>query len=71
MYADLTTKIKRTMGRLKRDARGVSAIEYAILAAVIIGVVSVAATKMNLGSVFSNIGTKVQTAVETPQTETP
>lgn len=68
MYTQMCTKLWVVLDSLKRDMRGVSAIEYAILAAVLIGVVSAAVIKLDLGTVFGDIGTKVKDTVANPPT---
>ncbi len=49
------------MKALRRDERGVSALEYAILAAVILGVVITAITLLgtDITELFGKIGTKM------------
>lgn len=68
MYTQMCTKLWVALDSLKRDMRGVSAIEYAILAAVLIGVVAAAVTQLDLGTVFGDIGTKVKDTVANPPT---
>jgi Flp pilus assembly pilin Flp len=63
MYTKMCRKVSIALSNLKDDARGVSAIEYAILAAVIIGVVYGGVQALNLGDVFSTIGSKLTSTV--------
>jgi len=57
--------MRRFLKSLSRDERGVSALEYAILAAMIIGVVITALTAFgpSLKTAFEALGTKVETQV--------
>ena len=59
MYA----KLKRVMGALKRDERGVSALEYVILAAVVVGAVVAGGAVLEnvITNAFDDMGTKVTT----------
>lgn len=66
MYTKLCTRVWVALDNLKRDARGVSAIEYAILAAAIIGVIAVAVTSLDLSGIFGDISDKVKAEVAKP-----
>ena len=53
-----------TLMKLKRDEKGVTALEYALIAALVGAVVvtSVATLGSNLTTAFTNIGTRLSTA---------
>ncbi|CPR17804.1 Flp family type IVb pilin [Brenneria goodwinii] len=57
--------IRKLFNSLKKDERGVSALEYAILAGVVVVVVVAALGKFGtkLETAFDNLGTKVVTQV--------
>ena len=57
--------MKKVRQLMKNDRRGVTALEYGLIAAVIGGVVITAATSFgtSLSSAFSSIGTKLTTQV--------
>lgn len=57
--------MKGVMGALKRNERGVSALEYVILAAVVVGAVAFAAPTLRdvITSAFTQVGSKVTSAV--------
>ena len=61
MYA----KIKRVLGALKRDERGVSALEYVILAAVVVAAVIAGGTVLEgvITNAFSDIGGAISTKI--------
>ena len=65
MYTKLCTKMKGVMGALKRDERGVSALEYVILAVVV--VVAVAAggqvLKGVISSAFNQVGSVISSNI--------
>lgn len=66
MYTQLCTKLWVAMDRLKRDERGVTAIEYAVLAAMIIAaLVGVIATGENgfFGNLFGELSSKATEAM--------
>jgi pilus assembly protein Flp/PilA len=55
----------RFIRRLSREQRGVAAVEYALLAAIIAIGISTAASNLgkNISSTFTTIGTKLTTAI--------
>lgn len=57
--------MRQLMKKFAKDERGVSAIEYAILAALIVGAVSVGAVTMgtSVKSLFTKANAQVTTAV--------
>ena len=58
--------------KLRRDERGVSALEYAILAAVILAaVLTVAGNSGSIKSLFANMKTQIDSAVTATNTQTP
>lgn len=61
MLTKLCTKLKGVMGALKRDERGVSALEYVILAAVVVAAVIAGGSMLTdvITNAFSDIGTKI------------
>lgn len=61
--------MRQLMQRFVRDERGVSAIEYAILAALIVGAVSVGAVTM--GSSVTSLFTKANAQVTTAKNAAP
>lgn len=63
--------IKSLVQRLVREEEGASAVEYAILVAVIVGVVVAAVQQFDLGGIFGAVSTKAQTAVTNAGTTTP
>lgn len=48
---------------LRRDERGVSALEYAILAAVIVGLVAAGVNSLEFGELFTNVNTAIDNAI--------
>ncbi|MFE8045751.1 MULTISPECIES: Flp family type IVb pilin [Brenneria] len=58
--------IRKLFNLLKKDERGVSALEYAILAGVIVVVVATALGTFGgkLSTAFSNLGDKIDTQVK-------
>jgi pilus assembly protein Flp/PilA len=56
--------MRQLFKRFVRDSRGVSALEYAILAGLIVGAVAVGATALgtNIKSLFSAVNTRVGAA---------
>ncbi|WP_417765456.1 Flp family type IVb pilin [Spongiibacter tropicus] len=59
-------QIKNRVVALANDERGASAIEYAVMAAVLIIVIAAAIGFLDLDGVFSSLGTKVQSATPGP-----
>jgi pilus assembly protein Flp/PilA len=59
--------MRQLFNRFIKDSRGVSALEYAILAGLIVGAVAVGATALNgnLTKLFTNVNTKVSAAATT------
>lgn len=59
--------MRQLFNRFIKDSRGVSALEYAILAGLIVGAVAVGATALNgnLTTLFKNVNTKVSAAATT------
>ena len=55
----------RTWRQLKTDTRGVTSLEYALIAAVLVGVVTAAFTSLGgqLTTAFTDIGTKLTTQI--------
>jgi pilus assembly protein Flp/PilA len=53
--------MRQLFNRFIKDSRGVSALEYAILAGLIVGAVAVGATALNgnLTTLFKNVNNKV------------
>lgn len=52
----------QTLSALRRDERGASAIEYAIMAAVLVGVIIVALGLLDLDGIFTDINTAIDGA---------
>lgn len=48
---------------LRRDERGVSALEYAILAAVVVVVVATGLEALDFADIFGNLNTQVNNAI--------
>ena len=48
-----------SLAKFRDDERGASAIEYAIMAAVLIGIIVVAVTALDLDGIFSTISSTV------------
>ncbi|MDX5628495.1 MULTISPECIES: Flp family type IVb pilin [unclassified Brenneria] len=65
--------VRKLFKSLKKDERGVSALEYAILAGVIVVVVAAALGTFGtkLSTAFSNVGTAVENATKATTPETP
>ncbi len=63
MYTKLCTKLWVALGNLKDDARGVTALEYVILAAIVIGALAVASTQFDFNNWFGTIAGKVSEKV--------
>lgn len=63
MYTKLCTKLWVAMDNLKHDARGVTAIEYAILAAVVIAALTAAGAFIDFATIFGSIETKITDTV--------
>ena len=57
----LVERAKAELARLKTDRKGITALEYGIMAAVMVGVLVVAFTGLmdNLKTLFTGIGTKL------------
>lgn len=57
--------MRKLLNALKRDERGVSALEYAILAGVIVAAVAVGVTAFGdkIGALFTKANTSLDTAV--------
>lgn len=55
-------QIKKRITQFKRDERGASAIEYAVMAAVLIIAIAAAVGFLDLDSVFGGLSTSVQNA---------
>lgn len=53
-----------SLAKFRDDERGASAIEYAVMAAILIIVIGVAVRALDLDGIFSGMGTKI-TAQET------
>ncbi len=55
-------KIRKLIGKLRRDEKGVTALEYGLLAALIAGVIilSVQSLGSTIDTTFSNIDTAMQ-----------
>lgn len=60
--------MKNLLKKLSRDERGVSALEYAILAAVVLGVVVVAIQgfEVHIKEAFNKVGTQLNSAIDNP-----
>jgi pilus assembly protein Flp/PilA len=58
--------MRQLFNRFIRDTRGVSALEYAILAGLIVGAVAVGANALNgnLTTLFSNLNIKMSNAAD-------
>lgn len=54
---------KSFVARLAREEDGAAAAEYAILVALIAVAVSVAVAKFDLGAIFAQVSTKVQSLI--------
>jgi pilus assembly protein Flp/PilA len=52
--------------QLKNDERGASAIEYAVMAAILIVVIIAAINLLDLQGIFTNINTDINAAGTTP-----
>lgn len=63
MYTKLCTKLWVAMDSLKRDERGVSAIEYAILVAVVVAAVAAGVSLLDIDGPDGPFG-KAQAAIE-------
>jgi len=63
----MESKMVKLFNKVWRDERGVSALEYAVLAAVVIAAVITAGAELSTGltSVFTSIMTKLTNAVGT------
>jgi pilus assembly protein Flp/PilA len=59
--------MRQLFNRFIKDTRGVSALEYAILAGLIVGAVAVGATALNgnLTTLFANLNKSVTAAAKT------
>ena len=55
-------QIKERVTQFKRDERGASAIEYAVMAAVLIIAIAAAVGFLDLDTVFGGLSTSVQNA---------
>lgn len=62
MYTKLCTKLWVAMDSLKRDARGVSGLEYGILAAIVVAALVTLVTSDAFTTIFSNAKTAVENA---------
>lgn len=62
MYTKLCTKLWVALGNLKDDARGVTALEYAILAAIVIAAIVAGLTTLDIGGLFSNLKDTIDSA---------
>lgn len=65
MYTKLCTKLWVAMDDLKHDVRGVSAIEYAVLLAIVVGLVVAGLEALNFTQIFTDANTAVQSAMDT------
>lgn len=65
MYANLCRKVWLTLESLKSDERGVTAIEYAILAAVVAVGLSAALGNDWFGKIYTDMVAKVEAAMST------
>jgi len=59
----MLAKTIRVIGRAFGDKKGISALDYGILAAVVVGLVATAATTLggDVGTAFGTIGTSLKT----------
>ncbi len=66
MYKKVCMKLKGVLGALKRDERGVSALEYVILAAVVVAAVIAGGTVLKdvIESAFSQVGSAVSSQID-------
>jgi pilus assembly protein Flp/PilA len=57
----LVERVKAELNRLKADRKGITALEYGILAAIVVGALITAATTLggDLKTLFTNIGNKL------------
>lgn len=65
MYTKLCTKLWVAMDSLKRDERGVSAIEYAVLLAIVVGLVVAGLQVLDFEGIFGDAQTAVENAMGT------
>jgi pilus assembly protein Flp/PilA len=63
MYTKFCTKLWAALESLKHDERGVTALEYVILAAIVIAAIIGASTQFDFNTWFGTIASKVTTAV--------
>jgi len=52
-------QIKNRVAKFQRDERGASAIEYAVMAAILIVVIAAAVRALDLDDIFSTMGDKI------------
>lgn len=65
MYTKLCTKLWVSLDSLKRDMSGVSAIEYAVLLAIVVGLVVAGLQTLDFDQIFTRAKGAVDGAMDT------
>jgi Flp pilus assembly pilin Flp len=70
MLTKLCTKLKGMLGALKRDERGVSALEYVILAVIVVAAVAAGGSVLRtvITSAFQATGDKISSCIDNVST---
>lgn len=66
MFTEQCRRLWVALHSVTSDERGVTALEYAVLAALIVVIVAAAVVQLDLGGLFSQIHDKVNSAMNTP-----
>lgn len=64
MVADFCRKLWVTAGSLRDDVRGIAALEYAVLAAILLVIIVAGIVKLNPASLFNSAAEAINSATQ-------